>query len=129
MKMLLLDVQENKLKVVEANTLEDYYRLLKCNTIDIVRRYIGGVGVEIICDDEGLLCERPKISALNAQGEPLLVGNLLIAGGKVIDGDLTSISEEEIEVVLENVAMISTKAYPEPYTVFVNMSFHRDLEG
>lgn len=34
MKMLLLDVQNNDVKVVEANGLEDYYKYIGCSVID-----------------------------------------------------------------------------------------------
>lgn len=53
MKALLINVMENKIEVVEANELKDYYRLIGCTTIDIVNRSIKGKRYEIICDDEG----------------------------------------------------------------------------
>ena len=51
MKMLLLDVKNREVKMVEANELDDYYRLIGCRTIDIVSRSIGDVRVEIVIDD------------------------------------------------------------------------------
>ena len=36
MKMLLLDVKNREVKMVEANGLDDYYRLIGCRTIDII---------------------------------------------------------------------------------------------
>ena len=63
MKMLLLDVQNNEVKVVEVNGLEDYYKYIGCSVIDIVRRKIGDLTVEIVCDDEGTFAEHQKVSA------------------------------------------------------------------
>ncbi len=40
MRALLIDTMENKTEVVEVNGLKDYYRLIGCNTIDIVSRGI-----------------------------------------------------------------------------------------
>ena len=51
MKFVFSDVYNNKLKTVEANGLDDYYKYIGCENIDIVRRTIGGVPVNIICDD------------------------------------------------------------------------------
>lgn len=42
MKMLLLTVMEEKVEIVDAETLEDYYRLIKTDLIDIVTRSISG---------------------------------------------------------------------------------------
>jgi len=99
MKMLLLDVQNNDVKVVEANGLEDYYKYIGCDFIDIVRRKIGDLTVEIVCDDEGTFYEHPKVSAIDIIGQPCLFGNLLIASERVIDGNLTELTEEEIEYI------------------------------
>ena len=46
MKMLLLDVENKEIKMVEANGLNDYYELIGCRCIDIVRRTIGDVEVD-----------------------------------------------------------------------------------
>ena len=82
MEMLLLDVNQNEVKVVEANGLEDYYKYIGCNCIDIVRRKIGNVTVEIVCDDEALFAEHPQISAVDIEGNSCMFGNLLVAGGR-----------------------------------------------
>lgn len=52
---LLIDVKNNNVSVKMANSLKDYYRLIDCDVIDIVKRCIGGKYYNIICDDEGLL--------------------------------------------------------------------------
>ena len=52
MKMLMLDVVNKDVKMVEANDLADYYKLIGCRTIDIISRSIGDVRVEIVIDDE-----------------------------------------------------------------------------
>ena len=125
MKKLLLDVENKEIKMVEANGLNDYYELIGCKCIDIVRRTIGDVEVEIVIDDEGALVNQPKISAISPEGTPMLYGNLLAASGRVTDdGELTELDEDEIEAILTwNVATITTSVYKEPYPVFTEVDY------
>ena len=99
-KMFLITAEETK--VVKASELEDYYRLIGCDCIDIVARKIGDKYLEIICDDEGLLKENPRISAVDKNMKPTLVGNLLIAGPTDEDGELTSLTDKDIELIKNN---------------------------
>ena len=124
MKMLLLDVKNRDVKMVEANDLEDYYRLIGCRTIDIVSRTIGDVRVEIVLDDEGAIINNPKVSAIDIDGTPMLFGNLLVASSRVTDdGELTELTQEEIYEIMNNIATITTSVYKEPYPVFVEMDY------
>jgi len=124
MKLLLIDVYNNKVETVEANGLEDYYKYLDCDTIDIIQRWIGDIPVNIICDDEGTFKEHPKISAIDVWGDIALVGNLLIAGGEVVDGELTELTEGEIEVIKKwHLAEVTTKQYKEPYQIITEFHF------
>ena len=42
----MIDVENRKVKLVEANGLKDYYKLIGCRTIDIIHRRIGDVEVD-----------------------------------------------------------------------------------
>lgn len=124
MKMLLLDVENKEVKVVEANTLDDYRKFIGCRYIDIVRRWIGDVVVEIVIDDEGATIDNPKVSAIGVDGTPMLYGNLLIASGRVTDdGELTEINGAELDELMDNIATITTSIYKEPYPVFVEVDY------
>lgn len=124
MKMLMIDVVKKNVRLVEANTLDDYYRLIGCRTIDIVHAWIGDVEVNVVLDDEGLLVEKPKVSAIRIDGTKLFFGNLLIAGGKVTeDGELTELTEEEIDEIMQNVATITTSVYTDPYPALVELDY------
>ena len=124
MKMLMIDVENKNVKLVEANTLTDYYKLIGCRTIDIISRSIGDVRVEIVIDDEGALVESPKVSAISPEGTPMLFGNLLIASGRVTDdGELIELDEDEVDEIKDNVATITTSVYKEPYPVFVEVDY------
>ena len=124
MKMLMLDVVNKDVKMVEANGLADYYKLIGCNYVDIIHRRIGDVEVEIVLDDEGVLVENPKPSGISIDGTLMLFGNLLIASGRVTDdGELTELTEEEVDEIMDNVATITTSVYAEPYPAFVEVDY------
>ena len=124
MKMLLLDVENRDIKMVEANTLADYYELIGCRCIDIISRTIGDVRVEVVLDDEGALVDTPKISAIDIDGIPMLYGNLLVASGRVTeDGELTELTEAEVDEIMDNVATITTSVYKEPYPALVEVDY------
>ena len=124
MKMLFLDVKNREVKTVEANTLDDYYKIIGCRCVDIIHRRIGDVEVEIVLDDEGAIIENPKVSAISIDGTPILFGNLLVASGRVTDdGELTELTEAEVDEIKDNVATITTSVYKEPYPVFVEMDY------
>ena len=125
MKMLMIDVENRKVKLVEANGLKDYYKLIGCRTIDIISRSIGDVRVEIVIDDEGALVENPKPSAISVDGTPMLFGNLLIASGRVTeDGGLTELNQDEIETIKTwCIDTITTSVYKEPYPVLVEVDY------
>ena len=124
MKFLFLDVHNNELKMVEANGLDDYYNLIGCRCIDIVRRRIGDIYVEIIIDDEGALLEDAKPSAIDVTGDIALYGNLLLASGIVTEnGELTELTQYEIDAIMENVAEVTTSVHKEPFRIFVEMDY------
>lgn len=124
MKYLLLDVKNREVKIVEANGLDDYYKIIGCRTIDIVSRTIGDIRAEIVLDDEGALVNNPKVSAIDIDGTPMLFGNLIIASGRVTDdGELTELTEEEVGDIMDNVDTISTSVYTEPYPAFVEVDY------
>ena len=125
MKMLMIDVENRKVEMVEANGLKDYYKLIGCRTVDIVHRTIGDdIEVEIVIDDEGFLVENPKPSGIDVTGTPALYDNLLIASGRVTDdGELTELTEAEIDEIMGNVATITTSVYKEPYPALVEVDY------
>ena len=123
MKYLHIDVINNNIQMVEANGLDDFYRLLNCRCIDVIYRKIGDTECTLIVDDEGLLKDNSIVSAIDISGTPCLVGNILIASGRTVDGEDTPLTDEELEDVMFNVAEITTSKHPEPYRVLVEVSY------
>lgn len=123
MRGLLLNVVEDKVRIVEANGLDDYYRLMGCSVIDITQRKIAGKYYDIICDDEGLLKENPKISAITHMGQPVLVGNLIIAGEADADGNLTDLLDTDILHLYRNIHFFRTTNHLEGYNILCEVEY------
>lgn len=123
MKALLLDVMEGKVETVDADGVEEFYKLLHCTTIDIVQRIIGDRWYDIVCDDNGTFVEDPRISAVDSKGQMMLVGNLLICGLADADGVLTSLSEEDIEHIKESIQKVKTVMHPEGLLMICRMGY------
>lgn len=120
---VLVDVVKRTIKPETINqSLDGYYTVLNCRCIDIVTRRIGGKPFLVICDDEGLLVDRPKISAIDPPGEAMFCGNLFIVQTDGAD-DIMSLSEAEVAHVLKNTMDVRTGSYPEPYPVICNCTY------
>ena len=89
-------------KVTVKHTLEDYYKLLGCELIDIVTRKIGGKYYDIIIDDEGLFKDEPVVTGLQEDGSPL-VGSLLVVGLPDSEGESTDLTDSDIEAISKSV--------------------------
>lgn len=107
MRAYLIDTEAKKARVVEIaddDRLSQYYELLNCSLIDITSRQIDGKYFDIIADDEGLFVEDPKVSALDSNGEPALVGNLLFCNYDG-DGGETSLTDDDIELLRKHTVL------------------------
>ena len=103
---VLVDVEKETVGIVEIpDELDEFYRILNCDCIDIPVRRIGHrkQKFNIVCDDEGLFKTPQKISAIDNLGQPQLVGNLFIVGGTDLEGNLISLSEDDAAYVLAKV--------------------------
>lgn len=97
-RVLVFDTEAQEFHEAECEALDDFYRELKCDTFDIARRQVGSRAFDIFVDDKGALKDDPIVSAVNHEGEPMLVGNLVFANHDGA-GETTSLSDEDIECV------------------------------
>ena len=123
MKSLLLDVENNKVAVVDPEGLQDYYKLINCSCIDIPTRKIGRKWFNIICDDEGTFKDDPKISAIDDWGRVQLVGNLIITGPATEDGELMPLTEEDIIYISRYIQNMGTTLHPEGRYMLTQVSY------
>lgn len=76
-------------------TLETYYEMLNCRTIDIVSIPFNGKDYDVICDDEALLKEPPySFSVISKEGHPMIAGNILICNSE--NGYETTLTPEDV---------------------------------
>lgn len=111
---ILVDVYEDTIrKAYLEDELEEFYKLLQCDCIDIVVREVDGVSYDIVCDDEGLLKSGFIVSAVDEEGEPQLVGNLLFLHHDE-EGNLTGIQDpSEIDGIRRRIAIYAELEKPE----------------
>lgn len=111
-KGLLIDVKTDPGMVVEKelddDILESYYDVLQCNVMDIVVRNIDGTPYNIVCDDEGLFDEKPIVSAVDQNYQPMLVGNLFVCNDDG-EGRLTSLTEEDLQKILPHIIIRASR--------------------
>ena len=123
-KGILIDVENEKVECIEVeDTLYEYYRILNCDTIDIISRKIGNKDFYIVCDDEGLLKGNPKISAINNLGQPMLVGNLFIVSALACEGNLTGLTESDAKYVMKRIQKMYTKHYKNGYPMLTQCEY------
>lgn len=121
---VLVDVEQETVSVVEiADELDEFYRILNCDCIDIVVRRIGSKLFNIVCDDEALLKETQKISAIDNLGQPMLCGSLFIVGGETIGGDLTGLELSEALYVTGKIQHMGTRKFPAGYPMLTQCEY------
>lgn len=125
MLAIYLNVKDGKTpEVMEIqDDIQEFYKLIDCRCIDIVNRKIGRKRFDIICDDEGLFTDSPKISAIDNLGKPMLVGNLIIVGTADENGDLVGLTDNEVKYVTERIQKMFTHKYPEGYYMLTQCEY------
>lgn len=126
MQVIFLNVNDNKAPEVLniKDELQSYYNLIECNTIDIVRRKIGKRYFNIVCDNEGALVDRAKISAISNLREIRLVGNLVICSDLVSEeGELVGLTDDETKYIKKRIKFLFTRQHPEGYYILTQCEY------
>lgn len=123
--LFLVSIEDKKAeKVVIDHSLQAFYDTIHCfnDTIDIVMRKIGGKYFDVICDDDGLAKDPHHCSAVDKEGEPMLVGSFLVANHDSA-GDTRSLTDEDIAVIQKSVQVVCTRNLPQPHPIIVGMEY------
>ena len=106
-KGLLVDVTRTReIKEVEFDdTLENIYKILDVDCIDVAVRKVGNHAYDFIVDDEGLLKGDAIPSIFDSEQKPQLVGNALIVNSNE-EGDFTSLTEEQVADLKSHIGTI-----------------------
>ena len=122
-KAFLVDIAKKSAREIDIEpSLQKYYELLDCDTIDIVERSVGGKNFDIICDDEGLMLDRPVVSAITGNGEPMLVGNLLFAHHNE-EGETTGLTSDECAHIQRHIHQVRTANCPDGHPCVVGLEY------
>lgn len=101
MKTILLDVYDRSIKPVDVrDDLQEFYRLLRCGTIDIISRSIGGKVFDVMCDDELASSDNPIVSAFDGDGRIATIGNLMFFHSDD-EGNLVGLTDSECAYLLD----------------------------
>lgn len=125
----LLDVENG---VAEERTVPDkldsYYKMLNCSCIDITIRKLGYSGnryFEFVVDDEGMFKTEPIISAVDNYGRGMFVGNLFITGRTDEEGNLTSLTDKDVNYIKRFLMLEGTERHPEPHIMLDQVEYAR----
>ena len=115
----LIDVKNMRAQAVDVmDGLQGYYRLLDCYSIDIQTRKVCGKSFDFICNDEALMVQGARTSAVttNLEGglEPMFFGSLLVTGVADENGRQTSLTETDVNLLKRRLIRGITKegVYP-----------------
>ena len=120
MKAFLVN-EKDAIEIEMDNNLDAYYDLLNCRCFDIVSRKVGNTYFDIYCDDEGLLVDHPRVSAIDSATHPMLFGNLIFTHGND-EGETVGITDEDVKTIMDNVYMVIDRTHGTSHPV-VMMEF------
>lgn len=115
MQVLHLDTEKLSPQIVETpGGLPEWYRLCNCDLIDITHRKIAGRYFDIIFDDEGLMKGQGKITALDPDGRPALVGNLVVCNYDPETGGECGLSDDDINHLIQSMVVLTENVKENP---------------
>ncbi len=104
MKGYKIDIDNARAHTVEVDGLDDYYREIGCDCIDISVISIDGVCYNVVIDDEGLLKGNPRPSVMCGGG--CLYGNAIVLGMDEATYDLTTLTDADVELMFSRLASV-----------------------
>lgn len=107
-----IDPLSKDAELVEVNGLDDYYREIGCDCIDIAVVSVHGTPFNVIVDDEGLLKGNVIASVFDGKGYPMLA-NVAIVLGLDDDCDVRSLKTDEVRALSDETYVVSHPLYGE----------------
>ena len=106
---ILIDVEKGTVEpVLFQSNLKFYYKLLRVELIDIREFELEGQFFDAICDDEGLLKDKPVPSVFDKDGKPVLVGNILICRNNPETGIEVELSNDDAKLIMRHVVGVES---------------------
>lgn len=103
--------QGYKERFIETATNDEFYKLIKTDTIDIVQREFSGKRYCLVIDDLARLREkRPPASVLTKDFKVDIFGNVVFTGLPNYRGELTSLTDDEISNLINHISLFFEEA-------------------
>ena len=109
--MLLWNIETEELKEItliknkkNLSELQELYKHLNCDTIDITTRIINKIRYDIIVNDNGLLLDN-YIWSYFEDGQQQLAGNLIFSKADA-EGENIGLNKEQIDNLKENLQIV-----------------------
>lgn len=123
MKGLLLSVERQKAEFVDIEkNFERYYELMNCDTVEYAYRRVGGIPFLFVCDENALMVSDPLISAVSRSMGAMLFGSLLVYGA-TDDGNARDLTDEEVDILKNNVCYVGTVNHPRGLLVIKDVEY------
>lgn len=107
-KVMRIDTEKEAPEIITTpGGLAEWYKLIGCQIIDIQERMIEGAAYDFIIDEEAPLKDGAKVSALDKDGKPQFIGNLVICKYDGEGGE-TGLDEEDINRINRHIVILRT---------------------
>lgn len=99
MKAYWIDRETNTASVVDTDgELASLYKMCHCRCVDIACRRVGDFYLDFFVDDEGLLIDNPKATVFLPNGEPMLVGSVVVLASDYL-GETIGLTDEQVHAL------------------------------
>lgn len=124
LKTLLLDVYENEVREIEIeDDLHAFYEVLHCDCISAPTYRIGDRTYDIMADEEGLYKPIIKISAIDDDLAPMIVGSIMFFNFNSHTGEWLSLTDDDIAYIKSHIKTVSTRLFPDGYPMLTGCTY------
>lgn len=101
--------------------LDDFYKNLDCDMIELPMRKIDGKTFTIMCDEEGLLKDKPIAACISKKySDDMIFGNVMFFNNDGM-GDLESLTDDDIRRIKLHVNIVMDRNHPAMFHHIIQM--------
>lgn len=108
-KGVLLKKYSEDVKTVKIFGLNDFYRFMECDLIDIMCMPIGGKYYDIIVDEEFLFDSELVTTVVDKKGNTIAYGNIIVLGDGSETGTSPSLTTDDIQNIRRHLYPVTHK--------------------
>ena len=92
-------------EIKNISRLDEYYKIIGCEFVDITKRQIGNKFYWFVCDESGRYADRVIYTVASKDGYLDIPGTVIIAGPEDMNGDLTSVTQQDIANIVSHMCL------------------------